>query len=87
MLRMAIGLAEESARMVRRALAAGIKIVDTNVVHNSAPCQCDDDAAWTAAAVSEAEAYARCDLVNAYTADSGQSCKIDSYADLRLCGL
>jgi hypothetical protein len=45
--------------------------------------QRDDDAASTAAAVSEAEAYARCDLVSAYTAE--QSCKIDSYADL--CGL
>jgi hypothetical protein len=45
--------------------------------------QRDDDAASTAAAISEAEAYARCDLVSAYTAE--QSCKIDSYADL--CGL
>ena len=45
--------------------------------------QCDDDAASTAAAVSEAEAHARCDLVSACTAE--QSCKIDSYADL--CGL
>ncbi len=50
--------------------------------------QCDDDAASTAAAVSEAaaEAYAaRCDLVGAYTAE--QSCKIDSYADLQVCRL
>ena len=31
------------------------------------------------------EAYARCDLVSSYTAE--QSCKIDSYADLQVCGL
>ncbi len=30
-------------------------------------------------------AYARCDLVSAYTAEQSESCKIDAYADL--CGL
>ena len=51
--------------------------------------QRDDDAASTAAAVSEEEAYARCDLVSAYTAGgpprSRANFEIDSYADL--CGL
>jgi hypothetical protein len=63
-LRMAIGLSE-----------------DGSPLNKHRRHQCDDDAASTAAAeVSEAEAYARCDLVSAYTAE--QSCKIDSYADL-----